>query len=38
MSSGNRTKHIKAKAKFFVIKDQVDDREIKVIDCPKKEV
>ena len=32
MSSGKKTKHIKAK--FFTIKDRVDDGEIKVIDCP----
>ncbi len=32
MSSGKCTKHIKAK--FFFIKDRVDDREIKVLDCP----
>jgi len=32
MSSGKKTKHIKAK--FFFIKDRVDDGEIKVIDCP----
>ena len=32
MSSGKKTKHIKAK--FFLIKDRVDDGEIKVIDCP----
>jgi hypothetical protein len=32
MSSGKRTKHIKAK--FFFIKDRVDDGEIKVLDCP----
>ena len=31
MSSGKKTKHIKAK--FFFIKDRVDDGEIKVIDC-----
>jgi hypothetical protein len=31
-SSGKKTKHIKAK--FFFIKDWVDDGEIKVIDCP----
>ncbi len=35
MSSGKRTKHIKAK--FFLIKDRVDDGEIKVIDCATKE-
>jgi hypothetical protein len=32
MSSGKETKHIKAK--FFTIKDRVDNGEIKVIDCP----
>ena len=32
MSSRKKTKHIKAK--FFFIKDRVDDGEIKVIDCP----
>jgi hypothetical protein len=32
MSCGKKTKHIKAK--FFLIKDRVDDGEIKVIDCP----
>ena len=32
MSSGKRTKHIKAK--FFFIKDRVDDGEIRVVDCP----
>jgi hypothetical protein len=32
MSSGKCTKHIKVK--FFFIKDRVDDREIKVLDCP----
>jgi hypothetical protein len=31
MSSGKHTKHIKAK--FFFIKDRVDDGEIKVLDC-----
>ncbi len=36
MSSGKKTKHIKAK--FFFIKDRVDDGEIKVIDCPTKEM
>jgi hypothetical protein len=36
MLSGKRTKHIKAK--FFFIKDRVDDREIKVIDCATKEM
>ena len=32
MSSRKKTKHIKAK--FFFIKDRVDEEEIKVIDCP----
>ncbi len=32
MSSGKKTKHIKAK--FFFIKDRVDDGEVKVLDCP----
>ncbi len=36
MSSGKKTKHIKAK--FFFIKDRVDDGEIKVIDCPTEEI
>ena len=36
MSSGKRTKHIKAK--FFFTKDKVDDGEIKVIDCPTEEM
>jgi hypothetical protein len=36
MSSGKKTKHIKAK--LFFIKDRVDDGEIKVIDCPTKEM
>jgi hypothetical protein len=36
MSSGKKTKH--TKAKFFFIKDRVDDGEIKVIDCPTKEM
>jgi hypothetical protein len=31
MSSGKKTKHIDAK--FFFIKDRVDEGEIKVIDC-----
>jgi hypothetical protein len=35
-SSGKKTKHLKAK--FFFIKDPVDNREIKVIDCPAKEM
>jgi hypothetical protein len=36
MSSGKCTKHIKAK--FFFIKDRVDDGEIKVLDCPTHEM
>jgi len=36
MSSGKKTKHIKAK--FFFIKDRVEDGEIKVIDCPAEEM
>ena len=36
MSSGKKTKHIKAK--FFFIKDRVDDGEIKVFDCPAEEM
>ncbi len=36
MSSGKKTKHIKAK--FFFVKDRVDDREIKVFDCPTEEM
>ena len=32
MSSGKKMKHIKAK--FFLIKNRVDDGEIRVIDCP----
>ena len=32
MSSGKKTKHIKAK--FFLIKDRVDNGEIRLIDCP----
>ncbi len=36
MSSGKKTKHIKAK--FFFIKDRVDDGEIKVINCPTEEM
>jgi hypothetical protein len=31
-SSGKKTKHIKAK--FFFIKDKVDDGEVQVLDCP----
>ena len=36
MSSGKRNKHIKAK--FFFIKDRVDDGEMKVLGCPTKEM
>ncbi len=36
MSSGKRTKHIKAK--FFFIKNRVDKGVIKVMDCPTKEM
>jgi hypothetical protein len=36
MSSGKKTKH--TKAKFFFIKDRVDDGEIKVINCPTEEM
>ncbi len=36
MSSGKKTKHIKAK--FFFIKDRVDNGEIRVLDCPAKEM
>jgi hypothetical protein len=35
-SSGKKTKHVKAK--FFFIKDWVDNGEIKVIDCPAEEM
>ncbi len=35
-SSGKKTKHVKAK--FFLIKDWVDNGEIKVIDCPAEEM
>jgi hypothetical protein len=35
-SSGKKTKHIKAK--FFYIKDRVDDVDIQVIDCPTEEM
>jgi hypothetical protein len=35
-SSGKKTKHMKAK--FFFIKDRVDNGEIKVIDCPAEEM
>ncbi len=33
-SSGKKTKHIKAK--FFFVKDRIDDGEIKVVNCPAK--
>jgi hypothetical protein len=36
LTSGKRTKHIKAK--FFFIKDRVDDGEIRVVDCPTEEM
>ena len=36
MSSGKKTKHIKAK--FFFIKDSVDNGEIKLIDCSTEEM
>ncbi len=36
MSSGKKTKHIKVK--FFSIKDRIDDGEIRVLDCPTKEM
>ncbi len=36
MSSGKKTKHIKAK--FFFIKDRVGDGEIRVMDCPTEEM
>ena len=36
MSSGKKTKHVKAK--FFFIKDRVDEGEIKVMDCPTEEM
>ncbi len=35
-SSGKKTKHMKAK--FFFIKDLVDNVEIKVINCPVEEM
>ena len=35
-SSSKKTKHIKAK--FFFIKDRISDGEIKVVDCPTKEM
>ena len=36
MLSGKKIKHIKAK--FFYIKDRVDDGEVKVLDCPSEEM
>ncbi len=36
MSSGKKTKHIKAK--FVFIKDKIDSGEVKVIDCPIEEM
>jgi hypothetical protein len=36
LSSGKKTKHVKAK--FFFIKDRVDNWEIKAIDCPVEEM
>ncbi len=36
MSSGKKTKHIKAK--FFFIKDRIDNGEIRVLDCPAEEM
>ncbi len=36
MSSGKKMKHIKVK--FFFIKDRIDDGEIRVLDCPAKEM
>ena len=36
MLSGKKIKHIKAK--FFFIKDRVDDGEVKVLDCPSEEM
>ncbi len=36
MLSWKKTKHIEAE--FFFIKDRVDDMEIKVMDCPTKEM
>ena len=36
LSSRKRTKHMKAK--FFFIKDRVDDGEIRAVDCPIKEM
>jgi hypothetical protein len=35
-SSEKKTKHVKAK--FFFIKDRVDNGEIEVIDCPLEEI
>ena len=36
MSSGKKTKHIKAK--FFFIKDRVKNGKVKVLDCPSEEM
>ncbi len=36
MSSRKKTKHIKVK--FFFIKDRIEDGEIRVLDCPAKEM
>jgi hypothetical protein len=36
MSSGKKTKHIKAK--FFFIKDRIDNGEIRVLNCPAEEM
>ena len=36
LSSRKRTKHMKAK--FFFIKDRVNDGEIRVVDCPTEEM
>ncbi len=36
MSSGKKAKHIKVK--FFSIKDRIDNGEIRVLDCPTKEM
>ncbi len=36
LSSSKKTKHIKSK--FFFIKDRVDSREVRVIDCPAEEM
>jgi hypothetical protein len=36
MSTGKKTKHIKAK--LFFIKDRIDDGKIRVLDCPAEEM